>query len=205
MTQIPPRNSFEKATNEGHLASNGFPIGGQIPAIEESSSFSTLLPPQKSEPSEKTRSLPLQKPQNPWWHFRSLNLTSLRTKTTILALAIGTIPVALVGTTAYFTASKGIEEQIVQSEKTNAEDLEDKLNLFVKERYNDILTLSKLDAFTNPKVRAALTTEEKNAIIKDWMESSNVYNSIVVYNPPKEELLALAGGEINRSQLFNAD
>src|ERR687886_948535 len=202
MTQIPPRNSFEKTTHQDHLSSNGFPVGGQTPAIEESSSSPTLL---LSLDSLQTRYSPPQKLQVPWWRFPRPRFTSLRTKTTILALAIGTIPVALVGTTAYLTASKGIEEQIVQSETTNAEDLEDKLNLFVKERFSDILTLSKLDAFTNPKVRAALTTEEKNAIIKDWMESSNVYNSIVVYNPPKEELLALAGGEINRSQLFNAD
>ena len=205
MTQIPPRNSFEKTTNEGHIASNGFPIGGQIPAIEESSSFSTLLPPQKSEPSEKTRSLPLQKPQNPWWHFRSLNLTSLRTKTTILALAIGTIPVMLVGTTAYFTAGRGIEEQIVQSETSNAEGLQDKLNLFIKERYSDIITLSQLDAFTNPKVRDALTTEEKNAILKDLMESSKVYNSIVVYNPKADELIATGGGKIDLGQVLKAD
>lgn len=205
MTQLPAKNSFEKTTNERRLASNGFQVGGQTPAIEESSSSPTLLSSHETEPSLKTRNLHLQKQQVPWWRVPSLRLTSLRTKATLLALAIGTIPVVLVGTTAYFTASEGIKEQIVQSEKTNAEDLEDKLNLFVKQRYDDILALSKLDAFTNPKVRNALTTEEKNAILKDWMESSNVYNSIVVYNPPKEELLALAGGEINRPQLFNGD
>ncbi|HEY9612460.1 methyl-accepting chemotaxis protein [Allocoleopsis sp.] len=205
MTQIPPRNSFEKTTHEGHLTSNGFPIGGQIPAIEESPSFSTLLPSQTSEPSEKTRSLPLQKRQNPWWRLRSLNFTSLRTKTTILALAIGTIPVMLVGTTAYFTAGRGIEEQIVQSETSNAEGLEDKLNLFIKERFSDIITLSQLDAFTNPKVRDALTTEEKNAILKDLMESSKVYNSIVVYNPKADELIASGGGKIDLQQILKAD
>jgi twitching motility protein PilJ len=129
----------------------------------------------------------------------------LRTKTTILALAIGTIPVALVGTTAYLTASKGIEEQIVQSETTNAEDLEDKLNLFVKERFSDIVTLSQLDAFTNSKVRDVLTSEEKNAILKDLMESSKVYNSIVVYNPKSDELIATGGGKIDLPQVLKAD
>jgi twitching motility protein PilJ len=129
----------------------------------------------------------------------------LRTKTTILALAIGTIPVMLVGTTAYFTASRGIEEQIVQSETSNAEGLEDKLNLFIKERYSDITTLSQLDAFTNPKVRDSLTTEEKNAILKDLMESSKVYNSIVVYNPKADELIASGGGKIDLAQVLKAD
>ena len=202
MTQIPPRNSFEKTTHQDHLSSNGFPVGGQTPAIEESSSSPTLL---LSLDSLQTRYSPPQKLQVPWWRFPRPRFTSLRTKTTILALAIGTIPVALVGTTAYLTASKGIEEQIVQSETTNAEDLEDKLNLFVKERFSDIVTLSQLDAFTNSKVRDVLTSEEKNAILKDLMESSKVYNSIVVYNPKSDELIATGGGKIDLPQVLKAD
>jgi twitching motility protein PilJ len=205
MSQISPKNSFEKTTNERRLASNGFQVGGQTPAIEESSSSLTLLSSQETEFSLQTRHLPLQKQHVPGRRFPSLRFRSLRTKATLLALAIGTIPVVLVGTTAYFTASEGIKEQIVQSEKTNAEDLEDKLNLFVKQRYNDILTLSKLDAFTNPKVRNALTTEEKNAILKDLMESSKVYNSIVEYNPLQREVFAFAGGEFTPEQVFKVD
>lgn len=213
MTQIPPKNSFDKTSKNRRLASNGFQVGGQTPAIEESSSFPTmrasqdsiLVMPEKTESSLHTRDHSLQKRQVPWWRISSLSFTSLRTKATILALAIGTIPIVLVGTTAYFTSSQGLKEQIVQSEKTNAEDLEDKLNLFVKQRYEDILTLSKLDSFTNSKVRDALTIEEKNAIVKDLMESSKVYNSLIVYNPPKSEVLASAGQAVDLEQLFQAD
>ncbi|HAA32926.1 MAG TPA: chemotaxis protein, partial [Cyanobacteria bacterium UBA8553] len=156
-------------------------------------------------PEETEFSLHNRKRQVPWWRFSIVGFTSLRTKATLLAVAIGTIPVVLVGTTAYFTASKGIEEQIVQSEKTNAEDLEDKLNLFITERFNDVLSLSKLDAFTNPKVRDAVTTEEKSTILKDLMESSKIYNSIVVYNPKSNELLATGGGKIDLQQILQAD
>jgi len=214
MTQIPSNNSFDKTTKNGRLASNGFQVGGQTPAIEEFSS-PTLLSSQESKATQlvmpdevksslQTRNHPLQKRQVPWWRFSSLSFTSLRTKATILALAIGTIPVVLVGTTAYFTASKGLEEQIVQSEKTNAEDLEDKLNLFIQERYSDVLALSKLDALTNPKVRDALTTEEKNAILKDLLESSKTYDSSAVYNS-KPEMLASAGGEVDLARLIKVD
>jgi twitching motility protein PilJ len=130
----------------------------------------------------------------------------LRTKATLLALAIGTIPVVLVGTTAYYTAGQGIKEQIVQSEKTNAQDLEGKLNLFIKQRYDDVVTLSKLDAFTNSKVRGALTTDDKNAILNDTINSSKVYNSIAVYEPNNNgQVLAISEGDANTSALFNAD
>lgn len=205
MTQIPPRNSFEKMTHKDLLSSNGFPLGDQTPVIEESSSSPTLLSPQDTKTNFQSKYHPLQKQQVPWWHFQSLRFTGLRTKTTILALAIGTIPVALVGTTAYFTAGQGIKAQIVQSETTNAEDLENKLNLFIKERYSDIITLSQLDVFTNSKVRNVLSTEEKNTILKGLMESSQIYNSIVVYNPKDEELIANGGGKIDLPQVLKAD
>lgn len=212
MTQIPPKNSFDKTSKNRRLASNGFQVGGQTPALEESSSFPTLrasqdsilVMPEKTESSLHTRDHYLQKRQVPWWRFPSLSFASLRTKATILALAIGTIPVVLVGTTAYFTASKGIQEQIVQSEKTNAEDLEDKLNLFIKERYSDVLALSKLDALTNAKVRDALSIEEKNAILKDLLESSKTYDSSAVYNS-KPEMLASAGGDVDLAKLIKVD
>ena len=213
MTQIPPKNSFNMTSKNRRLASNGFQVGGQAPAIEEFSSSPTLrssqdsilVMPEETESSLQTRDHYLQKRQVSWWRFPSLSFASLRTKATILALAIGTIPVVLVGTTAYFTAGQGIKEQIVQSEKTNAEDLEDKLNLFIKQRYEDILTLSKLDAFTNSKVRDALNTEEKNAILKDLIESSKVYNSIAVYSPQVNELIATGGGKIDLPQILKAD
>lgn len=205
MTQIPPKNSFEKTDNEYRLASNGFQAEGQTPVIEASSSFSTLSSSQDFGLGLKTQNLPLQKQSVSWWRFPGLRLNSLRTKATLLALAIGTVPVVLVGTTAYITAGQGIKAQIVQSEKTSAEDLEDKLNLFIKQRYEDIVTLSKLDSFSNAKVRDALTTQEKNAILQDLMESSKVYDSIVAYNPRAGEKLATGGGEINLPAILKAD
>ncbi|HEY9597715.1 MAG TPA: methyl-accepting chemotaxis protein, partial [Cyanophyceae cyanobacterium] len=202
-----PKNPFEQTNTENFLGSNGFKSGSQNPIIDNSSSFPTLSASPQFELSLQPQNHPLKKQPLPWWRLPGFRLNSLRTKATILALAIGTVPVVLVGTTAYFTASKGIEEQIIQSEKTNADDLEDKLNLFVKQRYDDILALSKLDGLTNPKVRDALTKDEKNAILKDWLESSKVYNSIAVYDPKPEqgEMLASAGAEVDLQRLIKVD
>lgn len=206
MTQIPPQNSFEKTPNERHLASNGLPVGGSIPTFEESSSSPDLLPFPGTTPHLQNLSFPFQQQHAPWWSFSGLRSTSLRTKATLLALAIGTIPVVLVGTTAYFTAGQGIKEQIVQSERTNAQDLEGKLNLFIKQRYDDVVALSKLDAFSNSKVRDVLTAEEKNVILNDTINSSKVYNSIAVYEPNNNgKVLAISEGDANTSALFNAD
>lgn len=205
MTQIPPHNSFTKTSNEHPLVPNHLPIGGKPPVMEESSSSPIVLSSQKAESYLQNLDLSVQKRQPPWWRFSHQAFTSLRTKATLLALAIGTIPVALVGTTAYFTASTGIKTEILQNEEHNTQDLQDRLNFFIKQRYEDLIRLSKLDAFTNPQVRNSLTAEEKNAILKDWIDSGKIYNSIVVYNPPRRETIASAGEKFLLEQVLKVD
>lgn len=134
---------------------------------------------------------------------RRLRSTKLRTKATVLAMAIGTLPVLLVGTVAYFTAGQALRQQILQNEQTNANDLEDKLNIFIDQRHEDVVELSRLDSFTNPKVRDVVTPAEKNAILKDRLEAS-VYDSIAVYNP-MGDLLGASGGEIDVQRLIQVD
>jgi twitching motility protein PilJ len=216
MTQIPPQNPFEKTSNNRHLDSNDFPFGGQTPVQEESSSSPSLqssslnknshpLTPQEAKLSLQNLYLPPQKSKTSGLNLFNLGSLSLRIKATLLAVALGTIPVMLVGTNAYFSAGAGLKEQIVESEQTNAQDLEDKLNLFIQKTYENIIILSNLDAFTNSTVRSTLSTEEKNAILKDLMETSKVYNSIVVYDPQAKELIASGGGTIDLPQILKAD
>ncbi|HEY9711793.1 MAG TPA: methyl-accepting chemotaxis protein, partial [Oculatellaceae cyanobacterium] len=131
----------------------------------------------------------LPKKNRSWWCA-----ASLRTKATVLALAMGTVPVVLVGLTAYFVASQSIKEQIVQNEKTIATDLEDKLNLFVKQRYEDIVALSQLDAFANPKVQEVLTSEYKNARLDEVLKASPIYDHVVVYDL-KGNIIAKSQGD----------
>lgn len=205
MTQIPPQNSFTTTSNEYPVAPNDLPIGGEISVMEESASSPTLLSSQKPESYLQNLDLSVPEQQASWWRFSNQTFTSLRTKATVLALAIGTIPVVLVGTTAYLTASTGIKAEIIQNEEHNTGNLEQKLNVFVKQRYEDILILSKLDAFTNPNVRNSLTSEEKNAILKDWIDSGKIYNSIAVYSPLKQETIALAGDQFDLEDVLKVD
>lgn len=139
----------------------------------------------------------------PRQRFTGLRSTKLRTRATVLAVAIGTLPVLLVGTVAYFTAGQALKEQILQNEQTNASDLQDKLNIFIDQRYEDVVELSKLDVFTNTKVRNTISMAEKNAILKDRLEAS-VYDSIAVYDPAGK-LLGSAGGEIDTQRLVQVD
>lgn len=188
-------SSFRSISTESVTPATNYPPTELLPAQEEP----TINPSVEQEmDSNFPMGVPLQQPRKSWWRS-----ASLRTKATIVAIAIGTFPVAVVGLTAYFIASASIKDQIVLNERTIAIDLEDKLNLFIKQRYDDTVVLSQLPAFSNAKVRNVLTTEEKNEILNDYIKSSQIYNSIIVYDL-KGNVIAQSQGQVP-SNLLSLD
>lgn len=196
MTQIPSEADSQNSTNTGSLSTNGNQLSSQKANIQELAIDS--LPSTEQKANTKitqsfsktlTPSLPIQKQKIPWW-----SLASLRNKATIVALTIGTVPVVLVGTASYWVASGGIKEEIIQNEQTNAQDLEDKLDLFIQQRYNNIIQLSRHDAFTNSKLREALTKEEKDQVLDDFEKTSQTYNSIAAINFSDKTIIAESSG-----------
>ncbi len=79
-------------------------------------------------------------------YFTRLGLVK---KATILAIAIGTIPVLGIGAIAFSFANKSITKQITQSQQAEAVGLSDKVNRFMLERYGDIQVISSLPFLTN--------------------------------------------------------
>ncbi|NEO97138.1 MAG: methyl-accepting chemotaxis protein [Symploca sp. SIO2E9] len=196
MTQIPSETDSQNSINSHRLSTNGNQLDSQKANIQELTTDSLPSPEQTSNAQVSqsslrilTQSSPIPKQKIPWW-----SLASLRNKATIVALTIGTVPVVLVGAASYLVASGGIKEQIIQNEQTNAQDLEDKLELFVEQRYNDIVQLSRHDAFTNSKLRNTLTQEEKNEVLDNFEKTSQVYNSIVAINFSDKTITAESSG-----------
>ncbi len=198
MAQIPPKpvsqnsdngqGSFSKTNQVESLTSaTNYPPGSLSFSQEE-----TAIKPSNPEEIEftfQTQDSPFPQKSTSWWRS-----ASLQTKATVLALAIGTVPVVLVGLTAYFVASQSINTQIVQNERTIAKDFEDKLNIFVRQRYDDIVALSQLDAFASPKVREVLTTEDKNKRLNEVLKASPIYDHVVVYDL-KGNIIAKSQGD----------
>jgi methyl-accepting chemotaxis protein PixJ len=106
--------------------------------------------------------------------------SSIRLKATLLAVAIGVIPVVAIGATAYYFADRSIKEKISLEQKQKTEELADKLNLFMFERFGDIQVLSNLPSLIDSRVRAVLPPEEKKATLDRYAEIYGVYDSIVV-------------------------
>jgi methyl-accepting chemotaxis protein PixJ len=106
---------------------------------------------------------------------------SLRTKATVLAIALGTIPTLAVGGIAYTLASKSVTQQIVNTHQYKAGEAIDKLTRFVFERYGDIQILATLPILRNSSLSAAVSLQEKQKVLTKFAETYQVYDSIAIY------------------------
>ncbi|MEM7592409.1 MAG: methyl-accepting chemotaxis protein [Cyanobacteria bacterium P01_A01_bin.83] len=128
--------------------------------------------------------------------------SSLRTKATLLAIAIGTIPVLAIGTAAYYFADKSITKQIIEDEETLTLDLQDKVSQFMKERFNDIKAMAGLNIMTDPTA----TVAQKTATLESFKSAYDVYDSIAVFDL-QGELIAQTqegkklGNHLNRTYI----
>lgn len=129
------------------------------------------------------------------------NRLKLGTKATLLALAIGTLPVVLIGTIAYTISGNTLQTKITNLQQAEAESLTDKVNRFMFERFGDTQILSNLPILTNPKVRATTTPKEKQEVLDRFVQTYKVYDSIAVLDLNGDVIFQSQGDPIpNRSQ-----
>jgi signal transduction histidine kinase len=107
---------------------------------------------------------------------------SLKVKTTVLAIAIGTLPVLAIGGIAYSVANRAIAKQITKTEQERLIGLQDKVNRFVFERFGDIQIIGALPILTNPDQQKYTTPQEKAEILTRFETTYGVYDSIAVFD-----------------------
>jgi methyl-accepting chemotaxis protein PixJ len=106
--------------------------------------------------------------------------SSIRLKATLLAMAIGTLPVIGIGGVAYYFANQSITQKVASDQQFKTIELADKLNLFMFERFGDIQVLANLPILTNPKVQAVTTPQDRKTTLDKFAETYGVYDNIVV-------------------------
>ncbi len=150
----------------------------------------------RSQPEPKGVS-PQPKPSTPKkanksWTDRLARL-GLERKATLLAIALGTLPVLGIGGLAYVVADRTISDQITKSEQARSVGLADKVNRFMKERFGDIQILAKLPAYNSAKVASLLTQADKDNLLTSYAQSSGVYENIAFFDL-KGDVLAQSSG-----------
>ncbi len=124
-----------------------------------------------------------------WWQRQSI-----RFKTTVLAIALGTIPTLAVGSIAYYFAASSIEQQNTDLRKSLVTDLQNQVNVFMGDRFNDIQMMATLPIFIDPQLRNLTTSAEKSAALEKIQDAYGIYNSIAVFDA-QGDLIAKTDGE----------
>ncbi len=102
---------------------------------------------------------------------------SLSTKTTILAIAMVTIPVFAIGLGGYIVASNSLRNKVFDFQETEAKGFADKVNRFMFERYADIQVLSNL-----PIIKNGVRNSQQKAVLDNYVNTYKVYEGIGVFN-----------------------
>ncbi|MBD2104025.1 methyl-accepting chemotaxis protein [Leptolyngbya sp. FACHB-261] len=95
---------------------------------------------------------------------------SLRTKATVLAVALGTVPVLGVGATAYYFTSQRITNNLISQQQVRATSISSTLSRLTQERYQDTIGLSTRTFLTDPNGRAATSDQVKVTSFKQYLE-----------------------------------
>ncbi|MEM8718901.1 MAG: methyl-accepting chemotaxis protein [Cyanobacteria bacterium P01_G01_bin.39] len=112
-----------------------------------------------------------------WWQRQSI-----RFKTIVLAIALGTIPTLAVGSLLYKVAAQDLEQQITALPKTQVRDLQNQLTVFMGDRLNDIEMMAGLPILTDSKLREVATSADKSAALQKIQDAYGFYNSIAVFD-----------------------
>ncbi len=201
MTQLSPKPGSHHTNGRGSFSNNS-----HIEGLTSASNYSASSPRRvQSQPEPKAirQPQPQQLPPIPLpqgyarqqWQWRKWFSGSLRVKVTAAAIAIGAIPVVLIGSVAYFATDVQFKHQLYQNEQINAKDMKDKFFSFMKERAGDVDVLTHLATFTDPKFRDKLTRVEKEEILNRFARTYALYDSIAVFDL-KGNVLAQSQSEV---------
>jgi methyl-accepting chemotaxis protein PixJ len=118
-----------------------------------------------------------------WWSQRKL-----RTKATLLAIALGTLPVAVTGTLSYLTTAPALKQEAIAKQEAKLDKAASLVSSFMSERYSNIQILSNLPIFTNPKGTANISKTQKQKILDKYVKIYGVYSNIAELSIPKKLL-----------------
>jgi methyl-accepting chemotaxis protein len=130
----------------------------------------------------------------------------LRTKATMLAALLGTLPIATVGGVSFMMADNALKQQINQQHTNEAQALIDQVNRFILERYSDIQMMAQEATFAvkPQKATAAQIKAQQQAALAQFQQAYGVYDSIALLDVRGNVVVQTAGAPLG-NQAKQAD
>ncbi len=127
---------------------------------------------------------------------------SLKTKATISAIALSTLPILAIGATAYYLTNQNITENVTRQQQARVISLANDLDRFISEGYRDIETLSRLGILNSSQLRTVTSNRQKQVVLNQYIKYNPGYDSIAVTDINGNVILQSAGEVIsNYSQI----
>ncbi|MGQ4646353.1 methyl-accepting chemotaxis protein [Lyngbya aestuarii] len=176
MTRTSPKNTSDNGNNSQIPSVTDSTVGKPVPATNYSQDSAKLFSEQQKIVRKET---PKTSPQNffRWW--RSLNL---RLKVTMLAVAMGTIPVLTIGGIAYQVANRSVTAQISRVQVARTKALANQFSQFLEERYREVELLTAEPMFSDPQLWERATLEQKKAVLDRFQSKIGSYDSIAFFD-----------------------
>ncbi len=113
-------------------------------------------------------------------YWKELNL---QRKVTIVALAIGVTPIAIVGGVAQHLATESLMRQIVTDQESTIFEIRQKISLIVNHLINDVTTMANSPLISDPGLGKVASKEQKIAYLDSYIEAHmQKYDSLAVFD-----------------------
>ena len=194
MTQRSSRQTPQKSKGDST------PVFEKTHGIKRLLSFATSSrasqPPTPTSPSQletsasfhNSSTISLLQPTH-WWGNRRL-----RFKVMTLAVTLATLPVLGVGGAAYYFADRTFTQRVVIESEEYSLSVQNKVNLFLRQRLGDIQVISQLSIFADPTQRIESSIQQKQDALDRFVEAYGAYDSVAVTDL-KGNVLAQSIGE----------
>ncbi|VEP14950.1 Methyl-accepting chemotaxis sensory transducer with GAF sensor [Hyella patelloides LEGE 07179] len=109
---------------------------------------------------------------------------SLQNKATTIAIAIGVVPITVVGGIAHYVASKSLMHQIVVEQESRTFEIKQKVSLFTNQLIDDSKTIANSPLLNDPQLNQATSLEQKVALLNTHIDAHpQDYDGIAVFDP----------------------
>jgi methyl-accepting chemotaxis protein len=129
--------------------------------------------------------------------WTKVNTLSFKTKAILMAIVLGTVPIAAVGALNYVQVRNSTQQKTIEIQKARAQYLADKLNRLVFERNGDVSILASLPVFVDSKVSAITSKESNSQLLDRFITSYQVYDSIAAFDIKGELIVQSKGYKLN--------